>query len=75
MEKRLYRNSRNKMLGGVLYGLAEYFSIDPVSHPPAFCHIHTYITASDYRVHHPLDSRAGTRRSRWSPTRRKVKSQ
>jgi len=30
MEKRLYRNTRNKMLGGVCTGLAEYFSIDPV---------------------------------------------
>lgn len=30
MEKRLYRNTRNRMLGGVCTGLAEYFSIDPV---------------------------------------------
>lgn len=30
MEKRLYRNTHNKMIGGVCTGLAEYFSIDPV---------------------------------------------
>jgi phage shock protein C len=30
MEKRLYRNTGNRMLGGVCTGLAEYFSIDPV---------------------------------------------
>lgn len=30
MEKRLYRNTRNKMIGGVCTGLAEYFRIDPV---------------------------------------------
>ncbi|MFZ1730967.1 MAG: PspC domain-containing protein [Bacteroidota bacterium] len=30
MEKRLYRNTENKMIGGVCTGLAEYFSIDPV---------------------------------------------
>ncbi|MCB2203264.1 PspC domain-containing protein [bacterium] len=30
MEKRLYRNTRNKMIGGVCTGLAEYFAIDPV---------------------------------------------
>ena len=30
MEKRLYRTRRNKMIGGVSSGLAEYFNIDPV---------------------------------------------
>ncbi len=30
MEKRLYRDTRNKMIGGVGSGLAEYFDIDPV---------------------------------------------
>ncbi|MBE0645567.1 MAG: PspC domain-containing protein [Bacteroidetes bacterium] len=30
MEKRLYRNTGNKMIGGVCTGLAEYFAIDPV---------------------------------------------
>ena len=30
MQKRLYRSSRNKMIGGVAAGLAEYFDIDPV---------------------------------------------
>jgi phage shock protein PspC (stress-responsive transcriptional regulator) len=30
MEKRVYRNTANKMIGGVCTGLAEYFSIDPV---------------------------------------------
>lgn len=30
MEKRLYRITNNKMIGGVCTGLAEYFSIDPV---------------------------------------------
>ena len=30
MEKRLYRITRNKMIGGVCSGMAEYFNIDPV---------------------------------------------
>ncbi|MDT8324588.1 MAG: PspC domain-containing protein [Bacteroidota bacterium] len=30
MEKRLYRNTHNKMVGGVCSGLADYFNIDPV---------------------------------------------
>jgi phage shock protein C len=30
MEKRLYRTPRNKVIGGVAGGLAEYFDIDPV---------------------------------------------
>ena len=30
MEKRLYRNAKGKMIGGVCSGLADYFSIDPV---------------------------------------------
>lgn len=30
MSKRLYRSSKNKMVGGVCGGLAEYFNIDPV---------------------------------------------
>jgi len=30
MERRLYRDARNKMIGGVSTGLAEYFNIDPV---------------------------------------------
>ena len=30
MEKRLYRNTRSKMIAGVCSGLADYFSIDPV---------------------------------------------
>ncbi len=30
MEKRLYRITHNKMIGGVCTGLADYFSIDPV---------------------------------------------
>ena len=30
MERRLYRSSRDKMLGGVCGGLAEYFAVDPV---------------------------------------------
>ncbi len=30
MEKRLYRNTHNKMIGGVSSGLADYFNIDPV---------------------------------------------
>ena len=29
MEKKLYRNSNNKMLAGVCSGLAEYINIDP----------------------------------------------
>ena len=29
MEKKLYRNTNNKMLAGVCSGLAEYISIDP----------------------------------------------
>ena len=29
MEKKLYRNSQNKMLAGVCSGLAEYINIDP----------------------------------------------
>ena len=29
-EKRLYRQPKNKMIGGVCTGLAEYFEIDPV---------------------------------------------
>lgn len=29
MEKRLYRNTSDKMLAGVCSGIAEYFSIDP----------------------------------------------
>jgi phage shock protein PspC (stress-responsive transcriptional regulator) len=29
MNKKLYRSSKDKMLGGVAAGLAEYFSIDP----------------------------------------------
>lgn len=29
MEKRLYRNTSDKMLGGVCSGIGEYFSIDP----------------------------------------------
>lgn len=28
-EKKLYRSSQNKMLGGVCAGIAEYFGIDP----------------------------------------------
>jgi phage shock protein PspC (stress-responsive transcriptional regulator) len=27
--KRLYRSRTNKMLGGICYGLSEYFDIDP----------------------------------------------
>ena len=30
MERRLYRNKENKIIGGVCAGLAEYFDIDPV---------------------------------------------
>jgi phage shock protein C len=30
MNKRLYRNTSRKMIGGVCSGLADYFSIDPV---------------------------------------------
>ena len=30
MEKRLYRSRKNRMIGGVCGGLAEYFGIDPV---------------------------------------------
>ncbi len=30
MEKRLYRSSKDRMLGGVCGGLGEYFDIDPV---------------------------------------------
>jgi phage shock protein C len=30
MEKRLYRNKKEKMIGGVCAGLGDYFSIDPV---------------------------------------------
>lgn len=30
MEERLYRSRKNKMIGGVCGGLAEYFDIDPV---------------------------------------------
>ena len=29
MEKKLYRNTNNKMLAGVCSGLAEYINIDP----------------------------------------------
>ena len=29
MEKKLYRNTRNKMIAGVCSGLAEYINIDP----------------------------------------------
>ena len=29
MEKKLYRNTRNKMVAGVCSGLAEYINIDP----------------------------------------------
>ena len=29
MEKKLYRNSQNKMIAGVCSGLAEYINIDP----------------------------------------------
>jgi phage shock protein C len=28
--KRLYRSTKNKVLGGVCAGIAEYFNIDPV---------------------------------------------
>jgi phage shock protein PspC (stress-responsive transcriptional regulator) len=30
MEKRLYRSKKDRMIGGVCGGLAEYFGIDPV---------------------------------------------
>ena len=30
MAKRLYRSKKEKMIGGVCGGLAEYFDIDPV---------------------------------------------
>lgn len=30
MSKRLYRSSKDKILGGVCAGIAEYFNIDPV---------------------------------------------
>ena len=29
MEKKLYRNTKNKMIAGVCSGLAEYLNIDP----------------------------------------------
>ena len=29
MEKKLYRNSQNKMIAGVCSGLAEYINVDP----------------------------------------------
>ena len=29
MAKRLYRNTDNKMIGGVCSGIAEYFDLDP----------------------------------------------
>ena len=29
MKKRLYRSNRDKMLGGVCGGIAEYFDVDP----------------------------------------------
>ncbi len=29
MTKKLYRNTNNKMIGGVCSGLADYFSLDP----------------------------------------------
>ena len=29
MQKKLYRSSTNKVLGGVLAGIGEYFEIDP----------------------------------------------
>lgn len=29
MNKRLYRNTNNKMLAGVCSGIADYFSLDP----------------------------------------------
>lgn len=29
MEKKLYRNTKNKMIAGVCAGLAEYINIDP----------------------------------------------
>ena len=30
MKKRLYQNKRNKILGGVCGGIAEYFDTDPM---------------------------------------------
>ena len=35
MEKKLYRNTNNKMLAGVCSGLAEYINIDPTVIPDA----------------------------------------
>lgn len=29
MEKRLFRNTKNKMLGGICSGVADYMDIDP----------------------------------------------
>ena len=29
MDKRLYKSNKNKMLGGVCSGIAEYFDLDP----------------------------------------------
>ena len=29
MKKKLYRNTQNKMIGGVCAGVADYFNIDP----------------------------------------------
>lgn len=29
MEKRLFRNTKNKMLGGICSGIADYMDIDP----------------------------------------------
>lgn len=29
MDKRLYKSNKNKMLGGVCGGIAEYFDLDP----------------------------------------------
>ncbi|MFT8364101.1 MAG: PspC domain-containing protein [Sporolactobacillus sp.] len=29
MEKRLYRSSSNRIMGGVLGGIGEYFNVDP----------------------------------------------
>ena len=29
MKKKLYRNTKNKMIGGVCAGVADYFNIDP----------------------------------------------
>jgi phage shock protein C len=30
MDKKLYRSAKNRMIGGVCGGIAEYFNIDPV---------------------------------------------